>query len=607
LKRKHTLLTSIILLFLTTTILVSPLQTKKNFILPQMNLFLGFERQSKLIDIRFIDEKNKTAFNSRLTNPQKTIEYANSALILSKKINYIFGLAEANRIKGVGFYYLGNIDQSVKCYLEALKYYKSINDKKNEARVFNNIGNLYKEVNYVKAILHYKKALKIANKLNIPELTAGIYLNIATILGFQKDFKNSLEYLEMCKEIFTKTKDTINYITVLQNSGVIYYELKDFETAKNRLHEAKNFAIKNKLYKAIIGSNLTLVTIYLEQKEYSKAEIHINEGIEYSKILKDNNSFYHFLYKAYELEEIRKKFAKALKHLKEVYHHDSILLSRNVSDNIGKTSLHYWQIQKIEEKELIIAQQKYKETQFWWIITIIISIVLSSAFIGIVIILISQKRKQKKELETQNTIATLEQKALQAMMNPHFVFNVINTIQYFIGINESKAANQILTGFARLMRKHLEICLKSSITLFEEIQYLNLYLSLEKLRFADKMNYAINIVGEIESEDIIIPSMLIQPFIENAVWHGILPKEDGGSISIDFKNQNNQLSIKILDDGIGISNSTKSKSPSKHTSRGLQLIHERISLLNKINKTSINISQRQTGESGTEVLITIPI
>jgi len=607
LKRKHTLLTSIILLFLTTTILVSPLQTKKNFDLPQMNLFLGFERQSKLIDIRFIDEKNKTAFNSRLTNPQKTIEYANSALILSKKINYIFGLAEANRIKGVGFYYLGNIDQSVKCYLEALKYYKSINDKKNEARVFNNIGNLYKEVNYVKAILHYKKALKIANKLNIPELTAGIYLNIATILGFQKDFKNSLEYLEMCKEIFTKTKDTINYITVLQNSGVIYYELKDFETAKNRLHEAKNFAIKNKLYKAIIGSNLTLVTIYLEQKEYSKAEIHINEGIEYSKILKDNNSFYHFLYKAYELEERRKKFAKALKHLKEVYHHDSILLSRNVSDNIGKTSLHYWQIQKIEEKELIIAQQKYKETQFWWIITIIISIVLSSAFIGIVIILISQKRKQKKELETQNTIATLEQKALQAMMNPHFVFNVINTIQYFIGINESKAANQILTGFARLMRKHLEICLKSSITLFEEIQYLNLYLSLEKLRFADKMNYAINIVGEIESEDIIIPSMLIQPFIENAVWHGLLPKEDGGSISIDFKNQNNQLSIKILDDGIGISNSTKSKSPSKHTSRGLQLIHERVHLLNKINKTSIHISQRQTGESGTEVLISIPV
>jgi sensor histidine kinase YesM len=157
------------------------------------------------------------------------------------------------------------------------------------------------------------------------------------------------------------------------------------------------------------------------------------------------------------------------------------------------------------------------------------------------------------------------------------------------------------------MRKHLEICLKNSITLSDEIQYLNLYLSLEKLRFDDKMNYAINIDQDIESEEITIPSMLIQPFIENAVWHGLLPKEDIGYISVDFKYQEDILLIKIIDDGIGISNSQKSKSAEKHTSRGLQLIHDRISLLNKINKTSIHISQRQTGASGTEVLISIPI
>ncbi|HQS51887.1 MAG: diguanylate cyclase, partial [Sphingobacteriales bacterium 39-40-5] len=185
--------------------------------------------------------------------------------------------------------------------------------------------------------------------------------------------------------------------------------------------------------------------------------------------------------------------------------------------------------------------------------------------------------------------------------------NVINTIQYFIGINESKAANQILTGFARLMRKHLEICLKNNITLFEEIQYLNLYLSLEKIRFAEKMSYSINIDDAIDAEEIIIPSLLIQPFIENAMWHGLLPKEDGGWIQINFIRIDNLLSIKILDNGIGISNSSKSKAPSQHTSRGLELIHERVHLLNKINKTSIHITQTQTGEAGTEVIITIPI
>ena len=606
-KRKQILPIVLIFIFIASIRLVSPLSRKDDFSFQHMKLLIGLKEQPKLIDAKSIDTKNKAAFDLRLTNPQKTIDYANSTLLVAKKINYIFGIAEAHRIKGVGFYYLGNSDQSVKCFVEALKYFKIINDKKNEARVYNNIGNLYKEVNYAKATFYYKKALNITKGLDLPEIIAGINLNIATVLKFQGEFENSLQYLESSKKIFLKTKDTINYITVLQNSGVMYYELKEFEKAKNRLFEAKNLAEKNSLYKVIIGSNLTLVSLYLDQKEYSNADFYINEGIRYSKILKDNNSYYHFLFKAYELEQKRKNFYSALKYLKEVHFYDSIRLSKNISDNIGKTSSNYLQLQKIKENKLIIAQQNYKETQFWWIITIIVSIFLVSVLIGIVLILFSQKRKQKKELQTQNTIAILEQKALQAMMNPHFVFNVINTIQYFIGINESKAANQILTAFARLMRKHLEICLKNSITLSDEIQYLNLYLSLEKLRFDDKMNYAINIDQDIESEEITIPSMLIQPFIENAVWHGLLPKEDIGYISVDFKYQEDILLIKIIDDGIGISNSQKSKSAEKHTSRGIQLIHERISLLNKINQTSIHISQSQTGASGTEVLISIPI
>ncbi|OYZ29482.1 MAG: hypothetical protein B7X86_14900 [Sphingobacteriales bacterium 17-39-43] len=573
----------------------------------QKHFSFSSDIQLSLKDTASINRINKAAFNIRLTNPQKTVELADSALIYAKKLNYFFGIAEANRIKGVGLYYLSDTEKAVKSYVEALKYFKVLNDKKNEARVYNNFGNLYKEINYNKALVYYKKALSIANKLKIDEFTAGIYLNIATILRFQGNYKISLKYLEISKEIFAKTGDTINFITSLQNSGVSYYKLNDFETAKKRLFEAITQAKKHDLYKVIVGSNLALASIYLEQADYFKTEISINEGIKYSRMMGDNTSVNYYLYKAYELEVKRKNYPKALKYLKEVHYHDSLQLSRNLSDNIGKTSSHYLQLQKIQENELTIAKQKFKETQYWWLITLIISIVLLAALIGTVIFYFFQKRKQKKELKIQNTIATLEQKALQAMMNPHFVFNVINTIQYFIGINESKAANQILTGFARLMRKHLEICLKNNITLFEEIQYLNLYLSLEKIRFAEKMSYSINIDDAIDAEEIIIPSLLIQPFIENAMWHGLLPKEDGGWIQINFIRIDNLLSIKILDNGIGISNSSKSKAPSQHTSRGLELIHERVHLLNKINKTSIHITQTQTGEAGTEVIITIPI
>lgn len=606
-KRKLILKASLIILLLTAIVIIPKMLNESYKSI--LHKYFNFSSDIQLIlkDTVGINRINKAAFNIRLTYPQKTVDLADSALILAKKLNYYFGIAEANRIKGVGLYYLSDNERAVKSYIEALKYFKVLNDKKNEARVYNNLGNLYKEINYKKALLYYKKALSIANKLKIDEFTAGIYLNIATILRFQGDYKNSLKYLEISKEIFAKTGDTINLITSLQNSGVTYYKLKDFETAKKRLFEAISQAKKHDLYKVIVGCNLALASVYLEQAEYFKTEISINEGIKYSRIMGDNTSIYYYLYKAYELEVKRKNYPKALKYLKEVHYHDSLQLSRNLSDNIEKTSSHYLQLQKIQENELTIAKQKFKETQYWWLITLIISIVLLAALIGTVIFYFFQKRKQKKELKIQNTIATLEQKALQAMMNPHFVFNVINTIQYFIGINESKAANQILTGFARLMRKHLEICLKNNITLFEEIQYLNLYLSLEKIRFAEKMNYSINIDDAIEAEEIIIPSLLIQPFIENAVWHGLLPKEDGGWIQINFTCIDNLLRIKILDNGIGISNSSKSRGPGQHTSRGLELIHERVHLLNKINKTSIHITQTQTGASGTEVIISIPI
>lgn len=587
-------------------LLATPLK-KRYPLLLQKYFSYSSKLKSDLPDSGSINKLNKDAFNIRLTDPKKTIILADSALRLAIKLNYTFGIAEANRTKGVGFYYLNDTENAVKNYIEALKHFKAINDKKNEARVYNNIGNLYKEVNYAKALLYYNSALSLAKKLKIDEFTAGIYLNIANILRFQGDFKNSLKYLETSKKIFARIRDTINFITSIQNSGVIFYKLKDFETAKKRLFDAISQAKKNNLYNVLIGSNLTLAAIYLEQEEYPEAEASINEGIKYSRLMGDNNSIYYYLYKSYELEKKRKNYSKALQYLKEVNHQDSLLLSKNLSDNISKTSSHYLQLQKIQANELVIARQKIKETQYWWIITIIISIVLLTSLIGIVIYFLTQKEKRKKELKIQNTIATLEQKALQAMMNPHFVFNVLNTIQYFIGINEPRSANQILTGFARLMRKHLEICLKSTLTLFEEIQYLSLYLSLEKIRFSEKMSYSINIDKEIETEEIIIPSMLIQPFIENALWHGLLPKEDGGSIQIDFTCHDNMLSIKIIDNGIGIVNSSKSRTHGQHISRGLELIHERVHLLNKINKTSIYINQTQTGESGTEVLITIPI
>lgn len=218
----------------------------------------------------------------------------------------------------------------------------------------------------------------------------------------------------------------------------------------------------------------------------------------------------------------------------------------------------------------------------------------------------NKRIKEHEKLLAKTKIIALEQQALQAMMNPHFIFNVMNSIQHFINTKDTVMANQLLTGFARLIRKNLEICNKSYISIEEELSYLTLYLSLEKLRFGDKMNYVIEIEDNIDKEETFIPSMLLQPFVENAIWHGIMPKETDGNIEISIKlKDHNLLHICIEDDGIGIENSYKLKS-NDHISRGMELTQERINLLNKFDAPII-LKVGNIKPSGTKVSITIPI
>lgn len=606
--KKRIIIPGIAFLFILVLISVSILFLLKEgiFTFQPTDLFRKSYGKTNSLDSVKINQLNIKAFNLRLTDSKKTLDLADRSLNLAIPINYIPGIAEAYRVKGIAYYYLNNTELAVKNYMVALKYFRQIKDIKKEARIYNNIGNLYKEINYEKALLNYNKALLLSKDLKNNEIAAGLSFNISTIYRIKGEYKKSLKYLETSNQIFTARKDTAQMILYLQNSAIVLFYLNNFKNAKMRLFEAIEKAKKHNLYNIIVGSNLTLATIYIKEKNYLAAEQSIIEGLKYSEILKDNTLKNTLLYKAYEIEKKRENYRKALDYLTLVYKNDSLLLSQNQSDNIGKTSTHYLQQQKIQENELIIARQKYRETLYWWIITVIISIVLLAAVAGLMIYLFIDKKRKRKELQIQNTITALEQKAFQAMMNPHFVFNVMTSIQYFIGREETHAANQILTGFARLMRKHLEICINSSITLNEEINYLRLYLSLEKIRFSDKMDYSIRVDNDIDADEIIIPSMLIQPFIENAIWHGIKPKEEGGFIKLDFSYLNNELSVVITDNGIGISNSKKNKTIG-HISRGLELIHERVKLLNKLHRRSIHIRQLQTGDSGTEVLISFPV
>ncbi len=250
------------------------------------------------------------------------------------------------------------------------------------------------------------------------------------------------------------------------------------------------------------------------------------------------------------------------------------------------------------------------EKHFWqslWFMAILFVIAMLFFYKVAVFVTRRQKNKEQEQLLLKNKILMLEQRALQAMMNPHFVFNVMNSIQHYINTKDTGSANKVLTGFARLIRKNLEICTKSYISVEEEIEYLTLYLSLEKKRFGDKLNYYIHLAPEIDCEETMIPSMILQPYIENAIWHGIMPKEDGGTINIRIeRTAHSQLGILIKDDGVGITNSLAEKK-GEHVSKGMSLTKERINLLNQVEANPILIDVKQTGISGTLVSILIPL
>ena len=242
----------------------------------------------------------------------------------------------------------------------------------------------------------------------------------------------------------------------------------------------------------------------------------------------------------------------------------------------------------------------------WFYSIIILCIVVPAVLITRSII--SKKHKELEEKRIiENKILELRQQALNAMMNPHFIFNSLNSIQNFINNHNKKEANDYLSKFAKLIRQNFDTAQEGFINLQEEIERLKTYLSLEKMRYGENFNYSIVVDDKINKKDIMLPNMIIQPFVENAIWHGILPSKKAGNLLIKFVDDNSSsLIIYIIDDGIGFSQKAK-KSGVNHKPRGISLIKERLELLNKDRRINNTLNIKSDAGSGTKVEIILPI
>jgi len=202
-------------------------------------------------------------------------------------------------------------------------------------------------------------------------------------------------------------------------------------------------------------------------------------------------------------------------------------------------------------------------------------------------------------------------KSLRTQMNPHFIFNALNSVNNFIAKNDEKAANKFLSDFSKLMRKVLDYSQKDFIHLEEEVELNQLYLKLEHFRFRDKFDYTFE--NNLDDLDVEIPPMLIQPFIENSVWHGLRYKEGHGQLSVQLSNTKTHLYVSVKDNGIGRKKSLKlkTKNQKKYKSTGLANISKRIALINELYGKGYEIkvtdNQPTEEETGTTVEIKIPL
>ena len=264
------------------------------------------------------------------------------------------------------------------------------------------------------------------------------------------------------------------------------------------------------------------------------------------------------------------------------------------------------------EKELMLLSLKLKNQEL--LIYGFAGFLALSILIGLLLVHQSKLSAKRRISEMNRKISEISQANLRQQMNPHFIFNTLNSIQYYMYQHDKLTTNDYLTKFSSLMRKILENSQHTSIPLKDEIDAVKLYLDLELIRFKDRFEYEIRIDDEIDTLIYKVPTMLIQPYVENAICHGLMNKNDKGLLTIDISLKKNYLACTVEDNGIGREAAmeiSKSKE-NNHNSLGTKITQSRLNLVNMLYGTNLKTDYKDLKDdfgnpTGTRVEIQIPI
>ena len=471
------------------------------------------------------------------------------------------------------YWNMSYIFQAAGDYEEALKYIQKTNevDRADNPTSWGwdlDISSIYTELGKYDSALFYWNRFRNVPNWDDPNV------------GWRPGKKLAYNYLA---NIYSMNKQYDRAIQILKENIVYFDSLLKFTTGnfKNAGNYGKMFA------------SISLSRIYDTLKNY-KASLHYAKDGFYNAQVKNRRpemmQSYHLLSSAYHhLGNNDSAYAYLLKYitLKDSIQNKQFLLriynsKKEAEDEKKKAQVGFLM------KDNKIKQQQLKEEGLLKKFLFIFLIVLVAAGIFIFRTLTLKRKNdklqnQKQQAELQERATRLEMQALRAQMNPHFIFNCLSSINCFILENETGKASDYLTRFSRLIRMVLTNSEKSLITLEEELKMLRLYLDMERLRFENSFDYNITYTNDIEAESVLVPPLLLQPFCENAIWHGLMHKEGPGCLIITIIKEDTFLNCIITDDGVGRikAKELNAGSAKKEKSMGLKITNERLSLFNQ--------------------------
>lgn len=511
-------------------------------------------------------------------------------------------LAKTFGSKGVVYSQQNNYAAALENDFQALKIYEENKNNLQTSKLYNNIGVIYKSIDdQEKALEYFLKANQTSRKIN-PETFAASASNIGLIYLFQNKLEQAKQYFDESLKSYQENENPRG-LGELYNSYSQYYIRKNQKKeAKNSLQKAEEefLSVDDKF--GLSDTYMFLAQIYFDEKELEKSLQFSNKSLELAKELDLTEAQMNaekLLSQIYDQKEDQKL---ALYHLKnydiEKEKFDAV---KNEQQRL-KTELNF----QYEKQQLEKRENASRERLKWIFTVLIIGLLLLGLF------LFYRNKEKQKTLLLQKQLTEFEHKALHLQMNPHFVFNCLAAISAFVIQNGKDEAIRYLAKFSKLMRLTLEFSKESSITLDKEIEALQNYLELEQLRFNNKFDFNISKESNIE-DDTAIPSLLLQPYVENAIIHGVVPLEDKGFINIIFRQIEDQLICIITDNGVGIEQSKKNKETfvNAHKSMAMEISKKRLETLEQLENKKIELSITELRDNekilGTQVLIKLPL